>query len=136
MAEHGRFLSEYAMSNQFSAQLTKLQQLLAAPSTAEAYRQVITVTYNLFKEVLVLAWLTLCLGLVLFDWIGSSAIATGQRFKDLLNTFKEVNSEDLASKTGKSILSAGKTGLAYSVAQAREQLGLSEKQPTTPIAEE
>jgi hypothetical protein len=126
------------MSNQFSAQLTKLQQLLAAPSTIEAYRQVFTVSYSILKEVLVLAWLTVCLVLVLFDWIGTNAIATGQRSKDLLDNLKEVNSEELASETGKSILSAGKAGFAYTVAQAKEQLGLSEPTPKTsaPIAEE
>jgi hypothetical protein len=123
----------HAMSNQFSAQLTKLQQLLAAPSTVEAYRQVFTITYSIFKEVLMLAWLTICLVLVLFDWIGTNAISTGQRSKDLLENFKEVNSEEFASETGKSILSAGKAGLAYSVAQAREQLGLSEKQSEAAI---
>ena len=115
------------MSNQFSAQLLKLQQLLAAPSTFSAYTQVFDVTYNIIKECLVLAWLTLCLVLVLFDWIGSFAISTGQRSKDLLENLKEVKSEELASETGKSILSAGKAGLAYTVSQARDQLGLSEK---------
>jgi hypothetical protein len=124
------------MSNRFSAQLSKLQHLLAAPETFAAYRQVVTVTYSIIKECLVLAWLTVCLVLVLFDWISTIAVAMGQRSKDLLNNFQEVNSEEFASETGKSILSAGKVGLAYSVAQAREQLGLSEKQPTTPIAEE
>jgi hypothetical protein len=115
------------MSNRFLAQLSKLQQLLAAPETFGAYRQVVTVTYSILKECLILVWLTVCLVLVVFDWMGTSAVATGQRSKNLLENLKEVNSEDLAADTGKSILSAGKAGLAYTVSQAREQLGLSEK---------
>jgi hypothetical protein len=126
------------MRNQFSAQLAKLQQLLAAPSTIEAYRQAVSVTFSLAKEMLMLAWLTVCLVLVVFDWIGTNAIATGQRSKDLLDNLKEVNSEELASETGKSIVSAGKAGLAYTIAQAKEQLGLSEpaSETATPIVEE
>jgi hypothetical protein len=126
------------MRNQFSAQLAKLQQLLAAPSTIEAYRQAVSVTFSLAKEMLMLAWLTVCLVLVVFDWIGTNAIATGQRSKDLLDNLKAVNSEELASETGKSIVSAGKAGLAYTIAQAKEQLGLSEpaSETATPIVEE
>jgi hypothetical protein len=126
------------MSNQFLAQLSKLQQLLAAPTTLGAYTQVFAVTYNILKESLVLAWLTICLVLVLFDWISTRAISTGQRSKDLLENLKEVKSEDLASETGKSILSAGKAGLAYTISQARDQLGLSEKpsEPKVSVAEE
>jgi len=119
------------MSNQFLAQLSKLQQLLAAPTTLGAYTQVFAVTYNILKESVVLAWLTVCLVLVLFDWMSTNAIATGQRSKDLLENLKEVKSEELASETGKSILSAGKAGLAYTISQARDQLGLSEK-PSEP----
>ncbi|NJR38998.1 MAG: hypothetical protein HC781_09375 [Leptolyngbyaceae cyanobacterium CSU_1_4] len=126
------------MSNQFLAQLSKLQQLLAAPTTIGAYTQVFVVTYNLLKEGVVLAWLTLCLVLVLFDWISTQAIATGQRSKNLLENLKEVKSEEFASETGKSILSAGKAGLAYTISQARDQLGLAEKpsEPTVSIAKE
>ncbi|MBW4517775.1 MAG: hypothetical protein KME11_21430 [Timaviella obliquedivisa GSE-PSE-MK23-08B] len=125
------------MSNQFLAQLSKLQQLLAAPNTLGAYTQVFVVTYNIIKESLVLVWLTLCLVLVLFDWISTSAISTGQRSKTLLENLKQVKSEEFASETGKSILSAGKAGLAYTISQARDQLGLSEKpsEPTVSIAE-
>jgi hypothetical protein len=126
------------MRNQFSAQLAKLQQLLAAPSTIEAYRQAVSVTFSLAKEMLMLAWLTVCLVLVVFDWIGTNAIATGQRSKDLLDNLKAVNSEELASETGKSIVSAGKAGLAYTIAQAKEQLGLSNQaaETATPTVEE
>jgi hypothetical protein len=117
------------MSNRFSAQLSKLQQLLAAPETFAAYRQVFVVTLSILKECLMLAWLTVCLVLVVFDWISTSAVSTGQRSKDLLENLTEVNSEDLASETGKAILSAGKAGLAYTISQAKEQLGLSEQAP-------
>jgi hypothetical protein len=125
------------MSNRFSAQLSKLQQLLAAPETFAAYRQVFIVTYSILKECLMLAWLTICLVLVVFDWISTSAVSTGQRSKDLLENLKEVNSDELASETGKSILSAGKAGLAYTISQAKEQLGLSESPEASAfVAEE
>jgi hypothetical protein len=122
------------MRNQFAAQLAKLQQILAAPNTIDAYRNVISVTFSLAKEMLMLAWLTVCLVLVVFDWIGNNAIATGQRSKDLLDNLKAVNSEDLASETGKSILSAGKAGLAYTIAQAKGQLGISPDAAETATA--
>jgi hypothetical protein len=126
------------MSNQFLVQLSKLKQLLAAPNTLAAYSQVLVVTYNILKESLVLAWLTICLVLVLFDWMSTRAISTGKRSKELLGNLKEVKSEEFASETGKSILSAGKAGLAYTISQAREQLGLSEKpsDPAVSVAEE
>jgi hypothetical protein len=126
------------MRNQFSAQLAKLQQILADPNTTTAYSQAVSVTFSLVKEMLMLAWLTVCLVLVVFDWIGTNAIVTGQRSKDLLDNLKEVNSEELAAETGKSIVSAGKAGLAYTIAQAKEQLGLSQEsaEKINPITEE
>ncbi len=122
------------MNNQFLVQLSKIQQLLADPNTFSAYSQVFVVTYSILKECLVLAWLTICLVLVLFDWISTRVISTGQRSKDLLENLKEVKSEEFASETGKSILSAGKAGLAYTVSQAREQLGLSEKPSDSAVS--
>jgi hypothetical protein len=129
IVEHRIFLVRIPMNNQFSAQLTKLQQLL--PSALDAYRQALGATFNLAKEFAILAWLTVCLVLVIFDWIGNTAIATGKRSKALVDNLKAVNSEELASETGKSLLNAGltagKSTLAYTVAQARDQLGISEK---------
>ncbi|MCU0570216.1 MAG: hypothetical protein MUF49_27035 [Oculatellaceae cyanobacterium Prado106] len=124
------------MSNSFSSQLVKVQQRLTDPKTLSTYTQVVTVTFEILKETLLLLWLTVCLVLVLFDWLGTKAIALGRQSKDLASNLKAVNTDhlaaDLASGTSKTILSAGKASLHYTIAQAREQLGLSQKTESSP----
>jgi hypothetical protein len=122
------------MSTQISSQATKLWQIISAPKTLEAYQQAIAVTWQILKETALLVWLTICLVLVLFDWLGTTAVTTGHNVKNWFNSLKETSSDQIASETGKAILTVGKTGIASTVALAREQLGLPEK-PALPKPE-
>ncbi|HEY9646555.1 MAG TPA: hypothetical protein V6C88_09310 [Chroococcidiopsis sp.] len=128
------------MSKQISAQATKLWQVLSASSTLETYKQTITVTWQILKETALLLWLVVCLVLVAYDWIGTTAVLTGRRLKTWYAQLQNANTDQLASQTGQTLLQVGKTSFASTVALAREQLGLPEKPPLpepepAPIAE-
>jgi hypothetical protein len=115
------------MSNQISTQANRLWQILAAPETFDSYRQAIVKTGIIFKETAILLWLTLCLGLVALEAIGAGSVSAGRSFKAWFSRLKEADTDQIATETGKALLSAGKTGLAFTITQARGQLGLSEK---------
>lgn len=115
------------MSNQISTQATKFWQLVSAPSTANTYQQTIAVTGQLLKEAALLVWLVLCLGLVFFDWVGTTAVTLGGQLRNWVNALGQTSSDQVATNTGKALLSVGKTGIASTIALARNQLGLPEK---------
>ncbi len=117
------------MSNQISAQATKLWQVLSASSTLETYRQTINVTWQILKETALLLWLIVCLVLVAYDWIGTTAVLTGRRLKGWYGQLQSANTDQLASQTGQTLLQVSKTSFASTIALAREQLGLPEKPP-------
>jgi hypothetical protein len=119
------------MSNQISAQANKLWQIVSAPDTASTYQKTITVTWQILKETALLLWLVVCLVLVLFDWIGSTAVKLGQQTKTWFDNLQSSNTDQMASEAGKSLLEVGKTGITSAVSLARGQLGLPEK-PATP----
>jgi hypothetical protein len=119
------------MSNQISAQANKLWQIVSAPDTVGTYQKTIAVTWQILKETALLLWLVICLVLVLFDWIGSTAVQLGQQAKDWFNNLQDSSTDQMASEAGKSLLEVGKTGITSAVALAREQLGMPDK-PAAP----
>jgi hypothetical protein len=116
------------MSNQISSQATKLWQTVSASSTANTYREAATVTWAILRETGLLLWLILCLGLVAFDWFWTNSIDTGRRARAWWNTIDEPSTNRIASETGRAILAAGRSSMAFTLAQARESLGLPAKQ--------
>jgi hypothetical protein len=115
------------MSNQISTQASKFWQLVAAPGTRETYQQTITTTGQILREAALLVWLVLCLVLVFFDWIGTVAVTWGRQLRTWIATVGETRSDQMAADTGKALLTVGKTGIASTIALARNQLGLPEK---------
>jgi hypothetical protein len=126
------------MSNQLSAQAAKLGKIISDPGTLGSYQQTLTVTLTILKETAVLAWFVLCLSLVAIDWFWHRSIATGQRTRTWLSNLQTVDSNEIPNQVGQGVLTAGKSGVSYVIAQAREQIGLPAKPEeaapmTTPI---
>ena len=116
-----------AMSQQISSQANKFWQLLTAPGTLDTYRQAVNLTWSILKEAALLIWLVLCLVLVLGDWFWEKSVGLGRQTRMWVSGLQTVNTDQMASSAGKAIVSAGKNSLTYTIAQAREQLGLPGK---------
>jgi hypothetical protein len=112
------------------AQFTKLLKLLTASETFGTYQSAVTVTWTILKEAALLVWLVICLVLVVFDWFWKISVGTGRSARAWVNQL-EGSSEQIASETGKALLSAGKSSLDYTLNQARSQLGF--EIPSEPV---
>jgi hypothetical protein len=124
------------MSNQFSTQATKLGKLISDPGTLGSYQQTLAVTLTILKETVVLAWFFLCLALVAIDWFWHRSIATGQQTRTWLSSLQTVDSNDIPNQVSQGMLTAGKSGISYVVAQARDQIGLPAKTEEVKTAAE
>jgi hypothetical protein len=132
------------MKNPIFAQINKLRQIVSASETLNTYTQAIVLTWTILKETGILLWLILCLVIVGFDWFWTQSIAAGQRFRLWLNQFQATDSDQIAAHMGQEILTVSKASLDYTIAQAREQIGLSARlspvainpPSVTPVAEE
>lgn len=120
------------MSQQIQTQAAKLWQTVQDPETAETYRKTGLVTWTLIKETGYLLWLVVCLVLVLGEWIWKSGYRAGWNFRDWINSLERPTTDRLLSETGKSLLTAGKTGVAIALSTAKDQLGI-ETEPE-PVA--
>jgi hypothetical protein len=123
------------MNNQLSAQATKLGKLISDPGTLGSYQQTLAVTLNILKETVLLAWYVLCLSLVAIDWFWHRSIATGQQARTWLSDLQTVDSNELPNQVSQGMLTAGKSGISYVVAQARDQIGLPAKPEESKPAE-
>lgn len=122
------------MSNQVSSQADKVWQMVSAPSTANTYKEALTLTWTILRETGILLWLVLCLGLVAFDWFWTNSIQTGRRARAWFDSIEEPSADRVASEAGRAILAVSKSSLAFTLSQARESLGLPEK-PSPAVAE-
>lgn len=105
-------------------QADKFWSLVTDPQTFAAYQTALTVTWNLLREAALLAWLTLCLVLVVFEWFWNNSIAVGRNVRNWFDNL-EGSSDQIASQTGKALLSASKNSLSFTVSTAKNQLGIS-----------
>lgn len=129
--------------NKLKTQANKLWQLIFDPSTAATYQQTLGTTWAILRETGLLIWLVVCLVLVLGDWFWQASYATGQNTRTWVNNMQtsaqepiaDASSGDVLGKTGKSLLSAGRSSLAATLAAAKEQLGIDTEVPASkPIA--
>jgi hypothetical protein len=116
------------MSKQISSQATKVWQLLSAQDTLATYRQTLGLTGQILKEIASLLWLVLCLGLVAFDWLWNNSSTAWKNIQSWFSNFDTNNTEKMASEMGQAITSFGKNTLSYTLSQARDQLGLPQKE--------
>ena len=127
--------------DRLKTQAAKLWQLLFAQETTATYQQTLTLTGQILKESGLLLWLTICLILVLFEWFYKSATQAGQNARAWINhqQAEDASPDRIATGLGKALLTASQNSVAYTLMQAREQLGLPiETQPllapATPVA--
>ena len=112
------------MSKQIQAQAAKLWQTVTDPETGATYKKTTLVTWTLIRETGYLLWLVVCLVLVLGEWIWKSGYRAGWSVREWINSFEQPTTDRLLSETGKTLLTAGKTGVAIALSTARDQLGI------------
>lgn len=105
------------------AQASKLGSLVTDPQTYAAYQNFFKTTWEILRETGLLLWLGVCLILVVFEWFWRNSVAIGRNSRTWLNNLEGSN-EKIASETGKALLSAGKNSLDFTIATAKQQLGL------------
>lgn len=120
------------MSKQLSDQANKVWGLLTDPTTTSTYTQTLDVTWKIIRETGNLLWLTLCLGLVGFDWFWTRSIQSGRDFRSWLTNMEKPSSDKVTVEAGKAIASVSKNSVSYIVATARKQLGLPAKETLAP----
>ncbi len=109
--------------DRIKAQADKLSKIVTEPQTYATYKDFVLVTWNILKETGLLVWLIICLGLVFLEWFWNSSLAAGRNTRAWFNRLEGSN-EQIASETGKALLSAGKNSLDFTIATAKKQLGL------------
>ncbi|MDX2229624.1 MAG: hypothetical protein NW220_08300 [Leptolyngbyaceae cyanobacterium bins.349] len=126
--------------DKIKAQADKLWQLISNPSTGDAYKQTLALTWTILKETGLLLWLVICLVLVLGDWFWKYSFQAGQNTRNWVNelqtqsTTPTESSGDFWSQTGKSLLAAGQNSVNAALNTARGQLGIEAPPAPTPKA--
>lgn len=116
------------MTQKIRSQASRFWSVLASASTLTAYKNAIDVTFTILKEGIVLIWLVLCLVLVFFDWGAEKSTLAGQRARSWFDNLQNADSTQIASNAKQTLLSASKASVVNTIAQARQQLGLPEKE--------
>ncbi len=113
--------------DRIQAQSSKLWDLLFSNETAATYQESLNLTGTILTELAQLIWLVICSVFVFGAWFGDASVRTGQGIRSWI----ERQSSGASSATdvkpvaaGKSLLDTGRSGAAYLLAQARQQLGL------------
>jgi len=114
--------------DRIKAQADKLWTLLLAPDTYAVYKNFVTTTWSILRETGLLLWLSLCLFLVVFEWFWNNSLQAGRNTRNWFNNLEGSN-EQIASETGKALLSAGKNSLDFTITTAKQQLGLAAEMP-------
>ncbi|MEM1254457.1 MAG: hypothetical protein AAGI69_18655 [Cyanobacteria bacterium P01_H01_bin.21] len=117
------------------SQAAVVSQLLFDPKTAGAYKDVLTLTGKIIKEVALLAWLLICSVLVFGAWFGETAIGAGRTARAWWQTqqTETTDGNQAAAATGQAFLDVSQSGANFLVDKAREQLGL--EKPARPAKE-
>ncbi|NJP12186.1 MAG: hypothetical protein HC866_24235 [Leptolyngbyaceae cyanobacterium RU_5_1] len=110
--------------DRIKAQADTLWKILSEPKTYATYKDAVLITWIILVEAALLVWLVICLGLVVFEWFWNSSIVAGRNFRDWFNNRIEGPSDQIASETGRALLSASKNGLDFTIAAAKSQLGM------------
>ncbi len=122
------------MTQRLRRQASQFWQVLSGPETRRAYGSAVAKTGAIVREGGLLIWLLVCLVLVAFDSGVAAAIAAGRASRSLVSRLSHTQPDAIAVNTKQSLLSAGQTGLATTLSQARQQLGLPQKPEATPQA--
>ncbi len=118
--------------DRIQVQASELWDLLFADETAETYQKSLNLTGTILKEFAQLIWLIICSVFVFGAWFSDTSVRAGKSIREWIDdsssemsvpTDSPTASKAVAEK-GKSLLDTGRTGIAYLLNQAREQLGI------------
>lgn len=121
------------MSYQLQNQVRVWWQTISSEETFNTYQKTVQVTWSILQETAKLLWLFLCLGLVLFTWVGETAQHSGQQLKTWVNSIPEPKAEHIWSEMSARLSDFSRSTGTALIAQAREQLGLSAVQPKAAL---
>ncbi|HEY9828137.1 MAG TPA: hypothetical protein V6D19_22090 [Stenomitos sp.] len=122
------------MSQQLQSQATQWWQTVASQKTIKTYQDTAQITWSILQETLKLAWLILCLGLVLFGWLWQGSTSSGQRLKTWIDSLEEPKANTIWLDTKNFLLEKAQVASLSVLNQARTQLGLATVAPATPAA--
>jgi hypothetical protein len=122
------------VSYQLQSQLNVWWQTVSSEETFGTYQKTIQTTWQILQETTKLLWLFLCLGLVLFTWIGETTQQSGRQLKTWVNSIPEPKAEHIWSEVSARLSALSRSSATSMVAQAREQLGLSTAAPKKAAA--
>ncbi|MGB3136277.1 MAG: hypothetical protein WBB18_05675 [Nodosilinea sp.] len=115
-------------------QASVVSQLLFSAETGNIYKKALTRSWNILREIGVLLWLIICLTFVGGEWFYRTAVGLGRStrawYVGLSEKSPSAEPQSMTS-TGEALLSSVKSGTAYLLGQARQQLGMP-KPETTP----
>ncbi|ESA33101.1 hypothetical protein N836_23860 [Leptolyngbya sp. Heron Island J] len=109
------------------SQAAVVSQLLFDPKTAGAYKDALTLTGKIIKEVALLVWLVICSVLVFAAWFSDTAIGAGRSTREWWQAQQQgeaVDGNQAAAATGQALLDVSQNGANFLLDKAREQLGL------------
>ncbi|MGD1897336.1 MAG: hypothetical protein ACFB16_10355 [Phormidesmis sp.] len=122
--------------DQIQLQASKLWELIFSEETGETYQKTLNLTGTILKESAQLIWLVICSVFVFGAWFGDASMKAGNGLRGWIDAQSNPSAAAADKKplaeTGKSLLETGRTGAAYLLEQAREQLGL-EPAPPAPV---
>ncbi len=109
------------------SQAAVVSQLLFDPKTAGTYKDALTLTGKIIKEVALLAWLVICSVLVFAAWFSDTAIGAGRNTREWWQTQQgeALDGNQAAAATGQALLDVGQNSANFLLDKAREQLGLA-----------
>ncbi|MFH7241928.1 MAG: hypothetical protein ACHWZW_03655 [Spirulina sp.] len=116
-------------------QANVVSQLVFSGDTGEIYKKMFNRTWEILREAGVLVWLVVCLTFVGGEWFYRNSVSLGRSTRVWYTNFSTKSAEAEAPSmeaTGEALLGSLKSGTAYLLSQARQQLGLPEPEPTAP----
>jgi hypothetical protein len=114
-----------------------VSQLLFSADTGDIYKQTLTRTWDILRELGLLLWLVVCLAFVGGEWFYRTSVGLGRSARAwyIGLSEKDPSTEPQSmTSTGQALLDTVQSSTSYLLAQARQQLGLPEPEPlpTTP----
>lgn len=114
-------------------QANVVSQLVFSGDTGEIYKKMLSRTWDILRETVLLLWLVICLTFVGGEWFYRNSVNLGRNARTWYTNFS-TKSADAPSPsmeaTGEALLGSLKSGTTYLLSQARQQLGLPEPEPT------
>ncbi len=119
-------------------QASVVSQLVFAGETGEIYKKMLSRTWDILRETGILLWLVICLTFVGGEWFYRNSVSLGRNartwYANLSTKSADTESPSMEA-TGAALLGSVKSGAAYLLSQARQQLGLPDPEPTAPVTQ-